>query len=172
MTARLPLHAAIQDALADARERYDEKGILLVTHLHATNPLDVDEATLTQAVYTLFRGLHVRLPPGAALYVWTRDRAGGDVELVWESREDPGVVRAELPDPAERLREGPYGDLYELALLGLDAICRVRTAVTERQEDVPPPSASSIAEKAMGKTKRRFTFLLPGSTAAGRARSS
>lgn len=172
MTARLPLHIAIQDALADAKERYDEKGILVVAHLDATNALDVDEATLSQAVYTLFRGLHARLPPGAALYVWTRDRAGGDVELVWESREDPGSARTELPDPGERLREGPYGDLYELALLGLNAICRVRSAVTERQEEMPPPSASAIAERAVGKTKRRFTFLLPGSTAAGRARST
>lgn len=153
------VNAAIKQALADAAGVLRERGILVVARLDATVPLENEPPALHQAVYTIFRGLPERLPRGATLYVTTRDRAGGDVELVWEAREDPPPLDA---SPREALRQGPYGDLLELALLGLESICRARAGLLERPEAPAPASSSALAPDVAGKVRRRFAFLIPG----------
>lgn len=155
------VNRAIRDALRDAEEDYAQRGILVVPALTAEGRLRTHEDVLYQSVYTIFRGLPARLPAGAVLYVATEDRAGGDVELTWEAREEPGAptaprAREEL---AARLREGPYGDLFEVALLGLDALCRSRGVLMERAEEQTRPTTSIL--DLTPKVRRRYAFLIP-----------
>lgn len=149
---------AIERALRDGAAAYEERGVLVIPHLEATCRLATDAAVLEGSLYTIFRGLPDRLSRGATLFVSTRDRAGGDIELVWEARE------AALPDPRASdlrgtLKHGPYGDLLELALEGLERFCRVRGAVradTDGQEE----ARSTHLALAPG-IRRRYFFLVP-----------
>ena len=158
---------AVQRALADAAAVVEARGILVGPRLEATVALENEPPALHQAVYTLFRGLPERLPPGATLYVTTRDRAGGDVELTWEAREAP------LPGdaaPREALRQGPYGDLLELALLGLESICRARAGLLERPAQRGGSGSSALAPEVGTMVRRRFAFLIPGRSRDPRGR--
>ncbi|HWH08616.1 MAG TPA: hypothetical protein VNX21_05405 [Candidatus Thermoplasmatota archaeon] len=155
------VNRAIREALRDARDVIEERGILVVARLEARVPLDNEPPALHQAIYTIFRGLPERLPRGATLYVSTRDRAGGDVELTWEAREEPGPAD---PSPREALRHGPYGDLLDLALLGLESICRARAGLAQSAEPPPSPSSSVLARDVLGKVRRRYAFLIPTRT--------
>ena len=154
------VNQAVRDALRDAQDAYAARGILVVPSLDATVTLATHDRLLYQAIYTIFRGLPARLAPGASLFVSTADRAGGDVELTWEAREDPGHAPA-VPDPDPRilLRHGPYGDLLEVAMLGLGSFCRVRAAAMERPEPARPLSATAL--DLSPKVRRRFSFLIP-----------
>lgn len=149
---------AIERALRDGADAYEDRGILLVPHFEATCRLATAADVLEQSLYTIFRGLPDRLAPGATLLISTRDRAGGDIELVWEAREEPlpPEVRA---NPGKLLRHGPYGDLLELALQGLEAFCRVRAAVREDMESEVRSPATYLA-LAPG-VRRRYSFLIP-----------
>lgn len=161
------VNRAIADALRDGAADYEARGILVVSHLEATGSVSVaDPDVVYQAVYTVFRGIPARLSAGAALYVATRDLAGGDVELVWEAREEPPAGLAGEPeaDPVAVLNRGPYGDLFDLALFGLEKIGRARSGLRERHEAPAPQSASAFGPETGGKIRRRFLVLLPGST--------
>lgn len=154
------VNQAVRDALRDAEDAYASRGILVVPSFEATTRLATHDDLLYQAVYTIFRGLPARLPPGASLLVSTADRAGGDVELAWEAREDPAQAPAPPdPDPRVLLRHGPYGDLLEVALLGLDALCRVRAAAKEEPDAERRPSATAL--DLSPRVRRRFSFLVP-----------
>lgn len=134
--------------MRDAADVLRARRIALVVRLAATAPLENEPPALYQAVYTLVRGLPERLPPGSTLRLGTRDRAGGDVELSWDATEPPDLVD---PSPQEALRRGPYGDLLDLALLGLESICRARAGLLES-----PPAAGAAPD-----VQRRYTVLIP-----------
>ena len=138
----------VREALRDAAPVIEARGIVVVLDLAAAVPLENEPPALHRAIYTLMRGLPERLPRGSTLRVSTRDRAGGDVELAWDAMEAPG---AEDPSPRDALRLGPYGDLFDLALLGLSSICRARAGLIESGPD--PPRASDV--------QRRYTVLIP-----------
>lgn len=149
------MNAAIEHALRDAAPVIEGRGIIVVKNLEATIALATEDPVLHQALYTIFRGLPDRLAPGATLLVSTRDRAGGDIELIWEARE---VANTAADDARIPLAGGPYGDLLELALEGLDAICRVRS---EHHEDPErPPGSSNVLQRAPH-VRRRYSFLVP-----------
>lgn len=153
------MNRAVRDALRDGHAAYEARGVLVLPHLEATLRLRTQEPALYQAVYTLFRGIPDRLAPGAALFVRTRDR-GGDVELSWEAREvPPGEAEGAPPTPAQALRQGPYGDLLELALAGLEAACRARTRLRE-EADAPGQETTSFLRLAPH-IRRRYQFLIP-----------
>lgn len=161
------VNAAIKQALEHAAPVLEARGILVVARLDATVELENEPPALHEAIYTIFRGLPDRLPRGATLYVTTRDRAGGDVELTWEAREDAPAAEA----PREALRQGPHGDLLDLALLGLESICRARAGLLERPD--PPAagaSSSALAPDDAGKVRRRYAFLIPGRSRDPRGR--
>ena len=142
------MNRAVREALRDAAPVIKTRGIVVATDLAATSPLENEPPALHQAIYTLLRGLPERLPRGSTLRVSTRDRAGGDVELAWEATEAP---RLEDPSPRDALRHGPYGDLLDLALLGLESVCRARAGLLESPPG--PPRASDV--------QRRYTVLIP-----------
>lgn len=152
---RCQVSAAIELALDDAARAFDERGIILVKSLEAKTVLATEGPALHQALYTIFRGLPDRLAPGATLLVSTRDRAGGDVELIWEARE-----LASTADESTKtaLTSGPHGDLLELALEGLDAICGVRSGHQEEPERLP--LTSNVLQRAPH-VRRRYLFLIP-----------
>lgn len=154
-------NVAIQEALRDGADAYEAAGILVVPHLDARSTSAGDPQVIYQSVYTIFRALPARLPPAAVLYVATRDRAGGDVELTWEAREEGGHEGDETASPEAVLRTGPYGDLLELALLGLEAICRARSGLAQRADVEGAAAASPIAAATAGRIRRRYLFLLP-----------
>lgn len=149
------VNAAIEHALRDAAPAIEEQGIIVVKSLEATAVLATEDPVLHQALYTIFRGLPDRLAPGATLLVSTRDRAGGDIELIWEARELASSAGDGTKIP---LAHGPYGDLLELALEGLDAICRVRAGHQEEPER--PPVSSNVLQRAPH-VRRRYFFLIP-----------
>lgn len=142
------VNRAVRDGLRDARDALAARRIAVEARLEAVVPLESEPPALYQAIYTLARGLPERLPPGSTLRVATRDRAGGDVELSFEVSE--GAQPAD-PSPRDALRAGPYGDLFELALLGLEAICRARAGILEAPEPLP----------ATDTVRRRYAFLVP-----------
>lgn len=149
---------AIRDALRDGLDAYEQQGVLVLPHLESRTPLSTDEPTLYQAIYTIFRGLPERLAPGATLFIRTRDRAGGDIELVWEAREVPHA-REPSPTPAVALGHGPYGDLLELAIIGLESLCRARGGVVEEPEDEVGESVTFL--RLAPRVRRRYFFLIP-----------
>lgn len=156
------VNRAVADALRDAQATYAARGIRVVASLLATVELQTADRALYEAVYTVFRGLPLRLVRGSELHVWTQDRAGGDVELAWEAREPTGgppLDASVAPTDEARLllREGPYGDLLEVALLGLDALCRARSVAREGGHG-PAPEAARLDTSEV---RRRFTFLIP-----------
>lgn len=138
----------MREALRDAESVLASRRIRASARLEARVPLENEPPALHQAIYTLIRGLPERLPPGSTLEVSTRDRAGGDVELAWDARESPTLAD---PSPREALRHGPYGDLFDLALLGLETICRARAGLVEA------PFLSAHAADV----HRRYTVLIP-----------
>lgn len=151
------VNAAIERALADGAADYAEQGIIVTRSLDATIALATDEPVLEQALYTIFRGLPARLVRGATLLVSTRDRAGGDIELVWEARE------LDVPPPAgagdrSPLARGQHGDLLELAVRGLESICRARGGHEDRTTRA---ASSSNFLKLAPHVRRRYLFLIP-----------
>jgi hypothetical protein len=154
------VNQAVSAALRDAGEAYAARGVLVVPSLEARARLATHDRLLYSSIYTIFRGLPARLAPGTTLYVSTTDRAGGDVELAWEAREDPSAAPVTPePDPRVLLGAGPYGDLLEVAMHGLDAFCRVRAAASERAD--APRGLSATALDLSPKVRRRFSFLIP-----------
>lgn len=154
------VNRAVRDALRDGLAAYEDRGVLVLLHLDATVELRTEEPALYQAVYTIFRGIPDRLAPGATLFVRTRDRAGGDIELSWEAREVPPDKATQVePTPRQALRHGPYGDLLELALAGLESFCRVRAGLLE-DADPPMQETTSFLSQAPH-IRRRYLFLIP-----------
>lgn len=155
------VNQAVRDALRDSEAAYAERGILVVPSLEAGPGLRNHDRVLYHAVYTIFRGLPYRIAPGSTLFISTVDKTGGDVELTWEAREEPGgqAHPAGAPGPGEALSSGPYGDLLEIAILGLDALCRARGALMERQEAARGPVVTGL--DLSPKVRRRFSFLIP-----------
>lgn len=155
------VNGSIRRALRDGAPAYAERGIIVVEHLDATARLDTVDPVLDEAIYTIFRGLPYRLSPGATLVVSTHDRAGGDIELLWEARElvDPGVV-------SEPLRQGPHADLLELALDGLATFCRARGAHEDHQ---PIGAGASNFLQLAPHVRRRYLFLIPTLSRVGRS---
>lgn len=124
------VNEVIERALRDGEPAYRARGILVDAKLECTIALATVEPMLEQALYSIFRGLPERLARGATLRIWTRDRAGGDIELAWEAHEETAAPDAD----AHPLTRGPYGDLLELALDGLSAFCRARAGHVETDE--------------------------------------
>lgn len=165
------LHEALRAALADAKMAYEAQGILPVEHLEATEAIDTPAAPLYQAAYTFARGLPARLPPGVVLYLSTHDEPEGGVVLMWEARDRPHPGRtgpAAEGGARDRLRLGPYGDLFDLALLGLTSICRASVAVEERQ-DKSDAASSALLQRETPTVRRRYRFVLPGTRSASPA---
>ncbi|HEX2022749.1 MAG TPA: hypothetical protein VHH36_08540 [Candidatus Thermoplasmatota archaeon] len=149
---------AIREALRDGSAAYAERDVAPLLSLEATADEGWDDPVLHQAIYTVFRGLPFRLAAGSSLHVATLDRAGGDVELTWEARE-VGLPSPSVSRPSEPLAQGPLGDLFDLALLGLEEICRARSGVVERTPQDPVLAARA---RVAGAVPRRFFFLIPG----------
>lgn len=147
----------ILDALRDGQPDLEERGILVVPNLRATYDLGGADPPLLKAIYTLYRAIPRRLAEGSTLHVWSVDRAGGDIEVGWEAREPLGGE----PDatPRDALTSGPLGDLLNLAIAGLEQICRARLA--QRSEPERDASAGLSALQLVPRVKRRFTILLP-----------
>lgn len=153
------VNRAVLDALRDGATAYEGQGVLVLPHLDATYRLATNEPSLYQAIYTIFRGLADRLAPGATLFIRTRDRAGGDIELSWEAREVHDTEGEADSTAREALRRGPYGDLLELALVGLESFCRVRSGM---QEEADAPMADSVTFLQLAPhIRRRYLFLIP-----------
>lgn len=130
------LHAAIRHALADS-PAYRSRGILVSTALTAEADLNAEGDVLYNAVYTLFCALPWRVVPGTSVYITTFDVASG-IELAWECREEPQLAEGTLRDV---LRQGPHGDLVDIALDALEGFCGMRggECVTERTPVVSSP---------------------------------
>lgn len=152
------VNAAIEQALRDGAPAYEERGILLLPHLEAKAALRTEEPALRQALYTIFRGLADRLAPGATLWLRTRDLAEGEVELVWEAREAPFAPGASSARTA--LSHGPYGDLLELAIAGLETFCSVSTHLAEEREETSGAATTSFLQLAP-QLRRRYRFVFP-----------
>lgn len=130
----------IRQALLDAAPAYAARGIAVAPQLASTTALETHGAVLEATLASIFRGLPLRLARGSVLRIWTHDRAGGDVELVWEGDEVDDLEDA----------GAPQGDLFALALSGLEELCRARHG----RVDVDAPLDG-------GGTRRRRTFLIP-----------
>lgn len=141
------VNAAIERALQDGRSSYTARRVVVDLRLESLTTLATDEPVLDESLYTVFRGLPERLVPGARLSVWTRNRAGGDVELVWEATETSLPSGSDVP-----LAAGPHGDLLELAISGLETFCRARSGHVELDE-TRLALAPGVA--------RRYLFLIP-----------
>lgn len=151
---------AVERALDDGAADYEARGVLVVPQLDAGDARVAHPEVVDQVVYTLLRGLPARLPPGAVLHLSTRERPAG-VEFLWEAREEPRDGEEDAPPPRDLLRIGPYGDLFEVALLGLEAICAAEARVVARREAAAMRAASLLSSVAGGMIRRRFVFLIP-----------
>lgn len=143
---------AIARALQDAEAELRRRDVRAVTHLDSHEELDTARQTLYEAVYAVFRALPARLAPGSVLEVRTSDRPGGDIELVWNVRET--APAPPMSRTSDVLRNGPYGDLFGLALVGLERICRTRAEHLQ----VPEPGPGGQLYH------RRFMLLVPSLT--------
>lgn len=148
------LHRAIIDALRDSKG-YGARGILVSLALTANTDLRAaPEELLHRSVYTLFAALPWRLVPDSTLFISTADVDGG-VELVWEGREEPAFAGSE---PGQALREGPHGDLVDIALTALRTFCAMR----DGRVDVELTSVPSSPRFTRGvAVRRRVTAFLP-----------
>lgn len=126
----------IRDTVAASRESYASRGIDLVLELGADVRLSTHDAVLREALVTLFQALPERLAPGSVARVRSVARAGGDVELVVEGEWLPRAAR-------------PHADLVDLALAGLEQICRARYGRME------------ITEASGNAGNRRLLLLIP-----------
>lgn len=154
-----PVGRAIVDALRDSAEAYEARGILVITDLTPTSGLVTSDAIVHRAVYTCFRVLPARLARGASIRISTHARAGGDLELIWEAREDADVAApSEGTTPRTALSRGPHGDLLEVAVTALEDICRARGGLVEQQHIEPPASSAILREPTVW---RRYLFLIP-----------
>ena len=146
------LHRAIHDALRDSKA-YASRGILVSTALTAKTDLHAPEALLHRAIYTLFAALPWRIVPDSTLLITTYDVEGG-VELLWEGRE-------EWTHPAQdrdALRDGPHGDLVDIALTALRTFCAMREGRVEVEHE-PLPSSPRFPRGTSA--RRRVTAFLP-----------
>lgn len=151
------VNRAISDALRDGAEACEARGILVVPDLEATGS-DVDDPPLYQAVYTIFRGLPERLASGATLYVRTADDVEGTM-LTWDATEGKGEGDAPDASVKDVMRRGPYGDLLELAIVGLEAICRARSEQWGAQ--ATPHESGLTGLDLTPRLRRRVVFLIP-----------
>lgn len=126
----------IRAALVRSSDAYEARGIRVHPDLGASVTLSTHGDVLEGAFATLFSALPGRLAPGSAVRITSRDRAGGDVELVVEGEWLARGTRA-------------HSDLVELALEGLQEICRARYGRVEISGD---------ADEA---GHRRVLFLIP-----------
>lgn len=166
MDARLTgcrINRIIERALHDASDVLEDKGVLIVAHLEATTPFDDAPAALEQALYTVVRALAERISVGTTLHILTQDRAGGDIELSWEAREPETGVSDDVP-LRKVVRPGPYGDLLELAIVGLEAVSRMRGA--HRAQHLPATTSSSVLDLRAA-VRRKYLFLLPAPSRVG-----
>lgn len=146
------MNAAVEAALRDSAPLCEARGLLLVAHLDAS--ADVAHAdAVRQAVYTAVRGLLERVAPGTTLRVASHDERGF-VSFVWEARE-PATAEA---GPAEPVAGGPYGDLLEVALMGLERVCEAKLGHRTLREDVP---GGLSGLRRSPRVWRRCEFLIP-----------
>lgn len=160
------INRTIRRALHDAKDVLEEKGALVVAHLEATATFEGAPHALEQALYTAFRALAERISVGTTLYISTEDRSGGDIELSWEAREPETRLGEDAP-LRKVVRSGPYGDLLELAIVGLEAVSRMRSA--HRAQHLPASSSSSALDLRAA-VRRRYLFLLPAPERVGTTR--
>lgn len=159
MDVECPVARAILAALRDSADEYEAHGILVVTDLAPTSGLRTNDEIVYRAVTTIFRALPRRLARGAVLRIATHPRAGGDVELIWEAREDIGMSRnVGSHDPLHVLATGPHGDLLNVAVTALEEICRARGGLVEQDHQEPPLSSGLLREPTL---RRRYLFLIP-----------
>lgn len=154
------LHAAIRHALSDSPQ-YRARGILVSAVLDARTDLNAENDVLYNAVYTLFCAMPWRLVPGTAMYVHTLDVPGG-VELAWECREGATVDG----DLRRVLREGPHGDLVDIAYAALETFCGLRAGECLSERTVVPASPHFPRGEAI---HRRVRAYLPASREDGLA---
>lgn len=151
------VNRAIRDALRDGAEAREARGILVVPHLESTETRVGDDPALYQAIYTIFRGLPERLSRGATLYVSTSDDIEGTM-LTWDATEGK-TDDSQDATVKDVMRAGPYGDLLELAVVGLEALCRARS------EQWGAPAASNspglTGLELEPRLRRRVVFLIP-----------
>lgn len=122
--------------------------------LTANTDLRAPEQLLHRAVYTLFAAMPWRLIPDSTFFVATYDVEGG-IELVWEGREEPAFESEGLD---ASLREGPHGDLVDIALTALRSFCAMREGRVEVQRAEVPASPRFPRGVAI---RRRVTAFLP-----------
>ena len=157
------LHRAISDALRDSKA-YSSRGILVSVALTAKTDLHAPEALLHRAVYTLFAALPWRLVPDSALFIATFDMDGG-IGLVWEGREEPVYDGEGL----EQLREGPHGDLVDIALTALRSFCALRDGHVEVERVEVPSSPRFPRGIAIRRRVAAFLPAVPGPVAHAEA---
>lgn len=145
------LHAAIRHALADSAG-YRARGILVSPILNATADLRLPNDVLYNAVYTLFCALPWRLVPGTSIFIATMDVPGG-VELAWECREEPPMGGSGLRDA---LRQGPHGDLVDIAYGALEQFCGLRAGECLAERAVVPSSPQFPRGEAVLRRVRAF----------------
>ena len=147
------LHRAILDALHDSKA-YLRRGILVSLALTAKTDLGAPPQLLHRAVYTLFAAMPWRLVPDSTIFIATYDVDGG-VTLVWESREVPAFATEDLD---QSLREGPHGDLVDIALTALRNFCAMRAGEMKTERVILPSSPRFPRGLAV---QRRVTAFLP-----------
>lgn len=155
------LHAAIRHAVADS-PAYRSRGILVSLLLEAEADLRVGDDVLYNAVYTLFCALPHRILPGTSMVVSTFDVQGG-VELRWECREEPTLTEGDL---RQVLRQGPHGDLVDIAFAALERFCGLRAG--DCLTDLAPVPASPHFPRGVA-LHRRVRAFLPASREDGLA---
>lgn len=130
--------------------------------LDAHGDLRVEGDLLSNSVYTLFCVLPSRLVPGTTLFISTMDVPGG-IELSWEGREETAVGGGHL---REVLRQGPHGDLADIAYAALERFCGLRAGECVAERTRVPASPQFPRGEA---TKRRVRAFLPASREDGLA---
>lgn len=130
--------------------------------LDACCDLKAEDEVLYNSVYTLFCAMPWRLVPGTTLYVHTLDVPGG-VELAWECREAASLSDGDL---RRVLRQGPHGDLVDIACAALEQFCGLRAGECLSERALVPASPHFPRGEAV---QRRVRAYLPISRADGLA---
>ncbi|HVL49304.1 MAG TPA: hypothetical protein VM889_12155 [Candidatus Thermoplasmatota archaeon] len=118
----------LRAALAAEASRYVEKGLTVVLDLEARGEVSNHDRAIRKALETIVRIVPARAVPGSAVCFTTRDRAGGDVELSFETLERFGTGIEE--DDAEAALKGPHEDLLRVVMFALEVACRGRTTAS------------------------------------------
>ena len=144
------MNRAILDALRDGAEAFDARGLLTITLLEATGDVGPVEPALSSAAYTIVRALPLRAARGTLVHIATRDLGESEVELVWETWEDPSLVKPS---------GGPVADLLQVAFLALEDVCRASMGVLEQQEGAVEVTSSAFQRGA--RIRRRVRAVVP-----------